>query len=466
MGRLLVSGILLRSEALEWTVLRSTRDKLTVVDSGSVPIERSAEPAPDRTSEPADAPDIVRTIQGLRTRFRGEVTLGVPSEQVLIWVVTLPKATAEELQSMVSLQVEKFSPFPPETMVFSHEVIGEKDDSNLMLIAAVREETVNSLVEQVATVGIVPERLDAATLGWWRLLGDQGQIPAAGRHILLLLDKAAPEIIVIEEGRPISFRTLLGTEKLGAVELVEEIASEIALTLMAVELEYGASPPESIRIWCRGNPPATLSSSLAERFGCEAKTASLDSLPGLTEGLARRHATATGFLVDLTPARWSAKRAGHLLKSRVLKAAAAALGVWFVAVAGFVGAFAWHRHTLARLQKEQQLWKEPASEVREMRNRAMLIGRYLDRKQSPLECLREVVLLQPPGVELTSFLYKKGETVKIAGAGDSVGLVYDFKKKLDGSDLFREAKLQGPRRDVQRRKEIFDLDLKLPASEG
>ncbi|MCX7591778.1 MAG: hypothetical protein N2255_09135 [Kiritimatiellae bacterium] len=466
MPKAIVTGMAVDRDRVEWAVLRLTREKPIVLDSGHAPMVSPTGDGNGTGGEQNEGPARVQASKELGPRLKGEITIGISSDEVLLRVITLPNAEPEELRGMVELQLDKFSPFPPESMVVSHEIIKRGDQTSLVLVAAVKEETVSAIIEKLAAGGILPERVDAAPLAWWRLLTDEGKVPREGRHVFVLLHGGTPELIVAEDGIPILFRPLPGTTGLDEGQLAEEIGNEISYTLMALELEYGARPTESIRIWYRGTPPDRFARKLGERFACNAFSQSLDSLPGLAVGLARRHAAAAEPAIDLTPVRWSARKAGRILKRRILMAAAGILGVWFLTVVGFVAAFTLHRHSLTTLRQEYERWKQPAVEVREMRNRVMLIKRYLDRKQSPLECLREVALLQPAGVDLTSFLYKKGEVVKIAGEGDSVGLVYDFKKSLDGSGLFREARLQGPRRDIQRRKEIFDMDLKLPPSEG
>jgi Tfp pilus assembly protein PilN len=65
---------------------------------------------------------------------------------------------------------------------------------------------------------------------------------------------------------------------------------------------------------------------------------------------------------------------------------------------------------------------------------------------------------------MSSFSYRKGESVKMAGDAGSVDQVYAFKRNLDGSALFPKAELQGPRADKSG-KQVFDLTLSLPADE-
>jgi hypothetical protein len=133
-------------------------------------------------------------------------------------------------------------------------------------------------------------------------------------------------------------------------------------------------------------------------------------------------------------------------------------------VGGFVGGLFFERDRTRRLEAEWQRWHEPATQVADMRRRVRMIRRYTDARATALECLREVSLLQPPGVDLVLFGYRKHEGVRLSGEALDVNLVYLFKNKLDASTLFASASLSGPRRDRRRDREVFDIDLVL--SEG
>ena len=127
-----------------------------------------------------------------------------------------------------------------------------------------------------------------------------------------------------------------------------------------------------------------------------------------------------------------------------------------------MGGLAWQGRRLAFLQAEQARWRAPALEVRDLRRRVFMIRRYQDRTYSALECLREISRVQPGGIDLSSFNYRKGEEVRISAAATAVELVYEFKNALDESALFGEASLQGPRTDRRKGREVFDVVLALP----
>lgn len=445
---------------------------MEVVNSGRIDLN----PDTERTSPSGETPagetgpatiDVAVAAEEIRAKcgsLQGEIVLGIGSDQVLLRVIDLPPVEDAELADMAELQVDKFSPFPVETMVVSHEILQRNDDGVRVLIAAVREEVVNYLGDLLAAAGIKPTRVDAAVMGWWHLLHHSGAVAALGRHAALLVDDPAPQLIVADDSVPIAFQSLGSMEIAEGTDLAHEIGGEISYALMSLELERGGAGARTVSAWTTDASPPGLAAALAEEASCEVDEKPLDSLGSASEGLARRAADVTS-LVDLTPAAWRQAEAVRSFKRRIITATAVVLGVWLACMIALWGGTAYQRSRLAALEALQQQWAEPALEVRDLRRRVVTIERYMDRTYSVLECLREVSRLQPEGVDLTQFSYKKADGVDIAGEAAGVGLVYDFKNALDASNLFGETTLLGPRTDTRKRKEVFEISIPLPGGE-
>jgi len=68
------------------------------------------------------------------------------------------------------------------------------------------------------------------------------------------------------------------------------------------------------------------------------------------------------------------------------------------------------------------------------------MSKQLDLKYSALEVLREVAVLLPDNVKLTSFVYKKDQAVTIKGQAPTPTLALDFQSRLEKCALFSEVK--------------------------
>ena len=453
MARLQATGLVLQNDGFEWTTLRRVKDRIEVVGA------RRVKPAAAEGEEEADA--AVRALQESGP-LETPVGVGVPSRDVLLRVVRLPAADEEELSGMVALQLDKFSPFPVEQMVSAWEVLRREEKAWTVLIGAARKDAADGLGDRLGKAGVLPARVDAVLLGWWRLLQDRGDVPEQGRHVVVLLEpEAGPEILVFDDGVPVAFRSVGEGEAARGEDFVAETVREVGFTLMSLELDHGAGAG-TIAVWSRGAAPRELAAALREDYDCEVALKSLNDLPPVSEGLARRELEAGSGAFDLTPESWRTREERQRFKRRVLSACAWIAGAWVLAVAVVVGGLYRERSVLARLERERDRTRGPALEVREMRRRVYMVDRYMDRSRSALECLRVVSELLPEGVDLTSFTYRKEEQVRVSGEATSVNLIYELKDGLDAANVFPKTTLQGPIHDRRKNKEVFDIEMKLP----
>lgn len=442
------SAVVARNGALEWCVLLKSKDRFQVTASGTV-----NRPAEDAASEVAAA------FRKELLPLKPPVVLGIPSDQALLRVVALPTQDDAELAGMVQIQVDKVSPFPVEGLVVSHEVLQRKADGTVVLIGAVREAVIDGLGKALGAGGVTPARVDVTVLGWWRVLRDAGELGEPGRKVVILLHDGTADLIVVQDGCPVLFRSLA----VGSGEVAEEdLTQEVSFTLMALELEHGPQGPCPIVLWHRGGEPTNLQRALHSIFMVEVTVKPLDKLASAAEGLARRAGHREG--MDLTPASWRQAAGQSEFRRRLWTTIGAAAGVWVAAVSLLMGGIHIDRLRLQGLQSELKRLQVPANQVRETRRRVMLIKRYTNRDDSALECLREISSRQPAGINLTSFTYRKGEGIRISGEAQTVDDVYTFKKSVDEVKTFKSATLQGPQ--DRGGKQLFDMDIKLPGTGG
>jgi hypothetical protein len=463
-----ISGILVTAKTIEWTTIRSGKDGLQVAGSGLIDLAvRKKEPVGEAAQAGAAVPETPEAEpKNDFSAIKGQVTVGIASDNLLLRTVSLPLVEADELAGMVQLQVDKFSPFPIDTMVVSHEVLEKRSDSCLVLIAAVKQELVEEIGRTLKSGGLVPHRVDAAVLGCWRLLRDAGYAAHKGRELMFLLRGQQAELMALQDGIPIVFRSLGSGEGMDQAEFADDVAQAASQTMMSLELEHGAAGRFTISVWHTGDAPKFVAEGITSSCGGgEIAFKSLDSLPHVSEGLARRAAEQTETKLDLTPSAWRESERSRAFKSKALMGVASVAGLWLVFMLWAFGGLYVQDWRLAALKAEKTALDKPAMEVRNIKERVRLISRYMDRSKSSLECIRMISTLQPYGINLVSFTYRKGEGVKISGDAESANLVYDFKNKLDGCGFFTGSSLDGPRLDPRRGRETFDIDLKMPGGE-
>lgn len=489
------TGLVARDDLLEWTTLQGGKDGLAVVathrtewkkPSGGEAAPRSPEPeavgedAADTQGEtteaaipqgPAESAGDGAEVRGptpeefqkALSGVRGDTVVGLVSHDLLIRVIDLPAVDPAELASMVELQVDKFSPFPVETMVVSYEVIKRTHETCRVLVAAAQQSIVDSMGETLRTAGVEPARVDAVILGWWRLLREARALEDEARQVIVILDGSCRDIAVFQDGLPVVVRSLNMDLDAAEEDIVRDLAEDVSSTFMSLELEHGVASHCSVAVWHRGDVPDEIKTELETACQCPVSTHLLDDLPPVSEGLARRQANNVAGL-DLTPRSWRLAGSARLFKKNMVIAAAAVFGVWLLGMGGLFLGLTLQNLRLSNLQTQAEEWRGPATEVRGLRRRVSVIRQYTDRRSSVLECLREICLVlprEPDKVELAQFSYRKTDVLNVGGSAVTVAQIYAFKRKLDKSSLFGDVILEGPRWDPRRKKQVFEMNIEL-----
>lgn len=433
----LITALALRRGSLEWTSLRRKKNRIEVEHQRAETFEMPA------GVTDLGAPEVVQRLKPLLAQVKGRLAVALPSDQALMRVVRLPTNDAEEIREMAALQVDKFSPFPVEHMAVSQEILAEQDGSSRVLIVASLSEHVDKLGALLQAAGAYPRAVDVEVMGWWRLLKQEGQIPAEGRHIVLIVDAHCTEMIVAQDGVPVMIRALGSHAHLAPAESAAEIAEELNYTLTTIEGEWGVQAAGMIRVWHRKDLAVEFLARFRELCDVDVVTSSLEQLPPLSEGLARRAAERAAHLLDLAPPDWKTAIASRKLNRAILVAACCFLAAWLAGVLALGVGLHVQKGRLAAAKAALEARRGPAREVEQLKDQVRSLERYADRTYSGLESLREVSRLLPAGVDITAFTYKKYGQVNIRGEADSSDPIYDFFQALEKSELFPEVKPEG-----------------------
>lgn len=439
-GRNCATGLRIGDDFLEWTTLREGRTGIETVASNHVLI-----PPPSTAAEEVAArADQVRQSCA---EVKGAVSVGIAPSRMLMRIAELPTSDPVEMEKMIQLQIDGASPFPEDRMYVSHEVLARSEAGVRVLIAAVQKDLVESIGHDLRQVGLNVQRIDAEAMAWWNLLSAHSQVPEDGRYLCLVLEPWGGVWIAVQKRCPLSFRAVSPCGDMPFDEYASEVAEDAAALLLALDAEHGGEPLAGVEVWCRGVETEPLSAALASALQHDPVLRSLDSLPPVSEGLARRligtalspsltRVAGKDAVLDLVPVSWRSAIIARRLRRRLLAATVGIFGLWLLGMAGFFGLYHFQHYRLGRLEARMAALQTPADEVRLMQNQARSFEQYLDRKNSALECLREISQGMPNGMFITSFQFKKGKSVSIRGEALAVNSIYDYKQVLDKSPLF------------------------------
>jgi Tfp pilus assembly PilM family ATPase len=457
-----ITGLALKYGSVQWTRLRKVRNRYAVAGSGTVPVAPGKDGPVDMFSvPPGDRPAVAAQIrQGIGT-VEGRVAIAIPSGQALLRVVELPTKDRNEIDGMVNLQVDKFSPFPADSTVLSFEVLHETGSTASVLIACIHRKLVEGIGEIMTKARIFPGRVDLELLCKWRLVTDSGKESPEGRRITILRDEDACDLVVTNNGVPVMFRSLGRTADLTP----ETLCEEIDYTLTTLEADFDITDVDSIVLWHSGEEPVDLTAAIGARLAMPVETRSLDTLPPLAEGLALRSIDAGVAKLNLALPEWSLNRKQIQIRRNLLRASVAVLALWSACVGGL---FAWDRLQARHLVNQKAHLAEVesmAEPVYGMRRMLLTTEQYTNRAHSALECLREVTVRMPSQSEvefLRLFTYEnaKGRVV-VQGEGSDRNAILNFGNSLRESPLFVTVEVDGPR-EIQAGRYGFTVTMNLP----
>lgn len=458
-----ITAIVSRDNALEWTTARIKKKgglEVTGHESFTLPTADESENVAEET-----ATRLKKTVFG---KSKGRIVLAVDSNKTLMRITDLPSTDPDELEGMVELQVDKFSPFPIEHLVISHEILSTQEESSRVLVAAVQRPIIESLSASFAAAKIVPNTIDIHILGWWQLLKEENHIPGEGTQFLILVDPTGTELIVTQNGVPLIVRALGGHEHVSPEEFVSEIAEETNYTLTTLESEWGLLHTPEMIMWHRHEAPDTLAEKLSAECYLKVTCHSLDNLAPLSEGIARHAAQSMErATINLALREWPEQEKRRVTRKRLITATASLLTLWAVIMGALFGGSQWAQAELKRLEEKANELAGPAAAIKEMGAKIKELEQYAERTHSGLECVRETVVLLPQDIDLTLFSYYKANDVKMKGQAKAAHTIYDYVEALEQSSLFTTVKPGPIRRKTVRGGTVseFSLTADLPGED-
>ncbi len=445
-------------DGIEWTTFKVNTDGRELVEQSSMPLELPAGLADEALAE-RDLPDDVSE------HVRGEVTVALRASELLTRTMVFPTGDENEVAEMIGFQMDKISPFPIDQLAMSHEILLKNEDSSEVLMAAAKRARIDAIGEMFEKKGVRIHSIDARVLGWIQLLRDADHLADSGCEILIIVDGVDFVLAVLNEGRPITFRSL--PARLDDMSVIDELTHEIAYTLTTLDAEHELPAPKSFQFWSLGEVPAPLRSKLAEKCGVKVDYHDLADLPPLSEGMARRTLSEENH-IELIPAEWIEHMKRQTLNKRFSIIAGGVAVVWVIVLLGFFSVFKARDMKLNAVRGDANAIAPMARQAEANQRKLKALRVYTDRSDSSLECLREVTRVLPVGdIEFVSYGYDKNKGVTLRGTGRDKSIVTDFFATLNKSDLFDGIRNESVNEKVTKgvRRAIFSVSLPLAEKE-
>lgn len=462
-GRL--SAVRMKKDRTQWTTAGTGE---WILADFAVQTEEGA------TVTAADKP-LARVLRAVVEQLgSADIVLTIPDEQLLCQIIKVPTEAKGELDGLVRLQIEKLAPFGSEDLSIGYEVLTETETECIVFAATVPTSITDEWDEALRINHLRAVRVEVSLLAWWRGLCAPLELTRSGRHAVLINDGSGWDLLVLDNGIPSLARAI------GQIATSADFIRELTLSFLNIESLLGHQPFSELLILRPGVFPETVSplaplatpesmEAIKTALGVPIRCEDMPEVKVCAQGAADRSLEAGA--IDLTPESWRVRERERKAKSRLIYGAGSAAAVW-VLLAGFL-----FLSPVGCGKMTQQVKRNSTAiaarykVVTDLQAKVRLIRAYMDRDLAAIEMLRQIALVQPSGVTLSSFTYRREEGLRLSGEADDPKQVYDFKDAVTalrrGSTeeaLFGKVLLTGPSFEAQRRKHRFDLNSQFPGA--
>lgn len=329
------------------------------------------------------------------------LALALSASDLLCMVLDLPTQDREELSSMVDLQAEELSPFPPERTQVSWEVLKTlKPGGTRVLLSLLPMQKLEDLHEALTSTVGVPSRIDVDVLGWLNELSSGEDFPREEDSWILLCTHQNVMLIAWHQGTPVLIRSL-GDRSECTAEVIQE---ELQQARIPMETVFPTAKLAACHLWYTGRLPewAGEGSPLNEII-----VHPIEADLSAAQGVLNRSREPD--VLDLTPVVWKQEVQAQARLRHVLKTAGIGLGVWALLLGSFVGWAGYRSHQVKQLEEENQRQGATVEEIRVLSDQIQSLSQFTDRSQSALEALKVIAEAVPGsgGLEVEDFRYKK-----------------------------------------------------------
>lgn len=412
------------------------------------------------------SPDELATAASIvlgHLKKKPDVTLIIPKSWAVLKIAEFPITVKENLQNVLSFEMDRLTPFNPEDVFYDYRIIREEENRLSLLIAATKKDTVTPYIEALQEKGIDVKRITVSMTAMAALNSYSG-----GKDGTIFLDfgKNFYEAGLIKGSVTVdhtsgSFET--EDDKTRASKVIKELQPFFE------RVKSSGATPEILLLLRDSSIKETLRSMIDYPLRILGETDLRIKLPtikdipyvalgGLIESLIR------GERINLLSCGKREKRQIPFLLTLILFITIASLAVVYFITPLRVEERRLHaiEEEIAKKKIEAKKVESLKKEVEELRDEVASINNFKEGRSS-LAILKEMTLILPKNTWLTRFRITE-TNVDIEGyAGSATELL----PKLETSRYFRKAEFSSPTfRDARMNADRFIIKMEIETTKG
>lgn len=402
--------------------------------------------------------------------------------------IEIPSTNKEEIQSIVSLQAGRHTPFARDEIQIGYVNIGvHKNNYSKVLLVIVNK---NALKEQIAnlskagfkvsSVYFAPESVSSY---YAEALNLKGQGSTVG---LIDIGEYATEFILISDGVVATSRNIpIGKTSIASDgdSAKDKLIEEISKTVESSQAEEIVSIPGKYILSSDDKTIRQIQLGIQEKMNAEIEIVpyidKIHASKNVIKSIASNYSQHTfldviapavygsGSSIDLLPEEIKIQESIALQGKEIFKIAVLSF-VLLALVAGLFGAKIFYAsNTLTKYEEKLEENKDKVAMLEEISDRTKIVKKFLDERMVSLEVIDNLYKEIPKEIYLTNLMIQDENTIKVEGISEISSLIHKLVTQLGQSDFFAKVDLIATNSRKDRGKDVhaFEIMIQLMASE-
>lgn len=424
-----------------------------------------------------------RTLVGFDLKKSALLCL-VPGDVATTKNLEVPSADPEEIESIVTLQASRFTPFSKDEILTSYIKLGaSRPNFTRVLVVVVKRDAVKDRLAWLKSAGVNADSVIFVPEAIARFYGKSfGALKTRVPVGLVDVNRESTNFMILAQGTVAAFRNVpVGIARLSQnAEAKAELIEGIKASVDAYEQEGLGGKPAQFYLTTHDGVLDGFDALLTENLGATASfmpyTNMLRASP-VIQGILSKDFADESALDVIAAASMASKCEADIVPQEVRDHRVVAekgrqtlqAGILVLVSLVFIGGALLSKVYFKDRFLKQNLIAKYSEQRQEVQNlektvsKTRILRHYLEARTLPLDALRELFRIIPPEIYLSSITKDEDGSLSVQGVSESMSKVFAFVTALEEAPLFEGVKTKSTTAKKDRGKDVagFEITMKI-----
>ncbi len=431
--------------------------------------------------------EIAAVLRPLKVKG-AEISLIASPMMITTKNIEIPSTNQEEIQSIVSLQAGRHTPFARDEIQIGYVNIGvHKNNYTKVLLVIVNKNALKEQLDHLTKAGFKVNKVYFApesVAGYYaKALNLKDQESTVG---IIDVGEKTTEFVLISNGVVATSRNIpIGKADVEAEgdSARDRLIEEISKTVESSCAEEIISTPSKYVLSSDDQTMRGLQEGIQQKLQSEVEIVPYIDKINATKGVIKYIATdfaANTFLdviapavygsdcsIDLLPDEIRIQESISLQGKEIFKIAILSFALLLIVAGLFSAKMFYNSSTLKQYTEKLDENKDKVASLEELSERTKIVKRFLENRMTSLDIIDDLYKDIPKEIYLTNLVIEGDTSIKLEGISDVASLIYKLVTELGQSEDFSKVELIATNSRKDRGKDVhaFEIMIQLKASE-